>query len=87
MEGGGGGSGSGINSVVEAEIRARELGAPRQPDAAHEEAEAKSQRAMLVIGALAVVGLTWLFAGIAYAAIAFGVIAAVIAAAWWLRSR
>lgn len=82
-----GGGGDPINSVIEAQARARELGSPWSPDAAEEEAEAKSRRAGWVVAGLVLVGATWFVAGLSAAATVFGVIAAAVLAAWWIRSR
>ena len=80
MSEGGGGSGSGINSVIEAEFRARELGGPKYPDAVQDDAELMARRAGWIVGAIGVIGAAWWMAGIGAAAvlavIAFGGLAA-----------
>ena len=80
MSDGGGGSGSGINSVVEAEFRARELGGQNDPDAAEDHAELMARRAAWLVGAIGVIGAAWWIAGLGAAAvltaIAFGGLAA-----------
>jgi len=77
-----GGSGSGINSVIEAEFRARELGGPAHTDAAEEQTERTAQRAAWVVAGLAVIGGTWLVAGPGAAAIMFAALVLSVVAGW-----
>jgi|SRR5579885_2145814 len=81
-----GGSGSGINSVIEAEQRARELGSPPQPDAADERAERAARRAAWVIAGIATIGGAWLVAGPGAAAVTFGALTVGVLAVWRLRA-
>ena len=87
MTEGGGGSGSGINSVIEAEFRARELGGPKYPDAADERAELMTRRATLVLGAIAVIGGTWWVFGLGAAAIVFAAVALGMLVTWRIAAK
>jgi hypothetical protein len=83
---GGGGAGNRINSLIEAQRRARELGSPADPDAAEEQTERTAQRATWVIGGLAVTGGTWLVAGPGAAAVMFAALALCVLAVWWIAA-
>ncbi len=78
MSEGGGGSGSGINSVIEAEFRARELGAPRTPDASDERAELIAGRVTLGLCMIGAIGATWLLFGLGAAAVTAALVVAVL---------
>jgi hypothetical protein len=82
-----GGSGSGINSVIEAERRARELGGQEFPDAADEHAELMTRRATLVLGAIGVIGGTWWVAGLGAAAIVSAALALGVLVTWRIAAR
>lgn len=82
-----GGSGSGINSVIEAERRARELGGQKSPDAADDRAELMARRATLVLGAIAVIGATWAVFGLGAAAIVSAVMVLGVLVTWQIATR
>ena len=79
--------GSGINSVIEAERRARELAGQQSPDAADEHAERMTRRATLIVGATAVIGAIWWIAGVEAAAIVFAVFALAGLVTWSIAMR
>lgn len=83
------GNGNRINSVIEAESRARELGGPEPevPDSADQEAERKAVGATWLIGGLAVIAAGWWLGGPGVAAIVFACLAVLVLIDRWVRSR
>ncbi|HZQ48805.1 MAG TPA: hypothetical protein VFB69_00680 [Candidatus Dormibacteraeota bacterium] len=82
-----GGGGSGINSVIEAEFRARDLGAPRTPDAADERAEFMVGRVTLGLGMIGAIAVSWLFFGLGAAAVVTAALAVIVLIAWSVAKR